>query len=51
MSLTCREEIGRVGRVGQGGYGETAHVEFELYPACATVCSTYPALGPFSQLQ
>ena len=30
MSLACREEIGLVGRVGQGCYDETAPVEFQL---------------------
>ena len=30
MSLTCHEEIGRVGRVGRGCYEETASVEFKL---------------------
>ena len=30
MSLTCHGEIGRVGRVGEGCYEETAPVEFRL---------------------
>jgi len=35
MSLTCHEEIGRVGRVRRGCYEETARVEFKLYIARA----------------
>jgi len=30
MSLTCQEEIERVGRVGRGCYEETAAVKFRL---------------------
>jgi len=33
MSLTCHEEIGRIGRVGRGCYEETALVKFKLYRA------------------